>query len=242
MTAVLNDSLNRLRELEERINLHTVFRQQRLRSLGWSQKQPEEQLQITSNSPVEDSSSQLLRNYDEMKEQLLQILQSPETRAFIHLMNRLSMVSRELQKNVILWLSECGEYSEAQRLRQINNSIQNTFYEQCAGGEDDVMDRIHTISRGSELLITELERLADKKRRFVDVHIFNTFYLMRKITLHSLIQSGGSNSYASVQSIVLAAKKLVCSKFCIEIRHPMLRPVHNIEYSPTDSGLGCYYL
>jgi len=54
----------------------------------------------------------------------------------------------------------------------LNSAIQNTFYEQCAGGEDDVMDRIHTILRGSELLINDLERLAEKKRLFIEVKVF----------------------------------------------------------------------
>lgn len=64
-----------------------------------------------------------------------------------------------------------GEYSEAQRLRQLNSAIQNTFYEQCAAGENALMDRIQTISRGTELLITDLERLAEKKRHIVEVKV-----------------------------------------------------------------------
>ena len=48
-----------------------------------------------------------------------------------------------------------GEYTEAQRLRNLSNAIQTTFYEQCAGSNDNdnIMNRIHSISRGQNILI-----------------------------------------------------------------------------------------
>lgn len=45
-----------------------------------------------------------------------------------------------------------GEYIEAQRLRNLSNAVQTTFYEQCAGSNDNdnIMNRIQFISRGKE--------------------------------------------------------------------------------------------
>lgn len=118
LMAILQNTASNLKELEERINLHSVFRQQRIKALGWFQQPPEATIpssqsdQLSNNeskvaSKDDDSKAKsLLREYDEMKEQFLQILQSAETRAYIHLMHRLSFISQNLQQNVVLWLAD----------------------------------------------------------------------------------------------------------------------------------------
>lgn len=49
-----------------------------------------------------------------------------------------------------------GEYTEAQRLRNLSNAIQATFYEQCAGSNDNdnIMNRVQSISRGKDIILT----------------------------------------------------------------------------------------
>lgn len=125
----------------------------------------------------------LLQEYNYMKEQILHIISAAETRAFVHLLYRLAYISRALNQNVVIWhadryikyrVEHCtmlplvyfqvfiahlyfgicrGEYTEAQRLRNLSNAIQSTFYEQCAGSNDNdnIMNRIHSISRGLTL-------------------------------------------------------------------------------------------
>jgi hypothetical protein len=185
--AVLQDTSTRLRHLEEQINLHSIHRQKRLKALGWSQY-------LAKDSPSPNRSLEsgdlraLMKEYEDMKEQFLIILQSAETRAYIHLINRLTVIGRDLQNNVILWLSDryCsslshillglysalygrGEYDEAQRLRAICTCVQNTVFEQCSGGENDILDRVHHLLRDSVLLSLELGRQGDILRRQIEV-------------------------------------------------------------------------
>lgn len=45
----------------------------------------------------------LLREYNDVKEQILQIISAAEARAYVHLIYRLAYVSRALNQNVVLW-------------------------------------------------------------------------------------------------------------------------------------------
>lgn len=49
------------------------------------------------------ATTQLLREYNDVKEQILQIISVAEARAYVHLIYRLAYVSRALNQNVVLW-------------------------------------------------------------------------------------------------------------------------------------------
>ena len=57
------------------------------------------------------ATAKLLQEYNDVKEQILQIISVAEARAYVHLIYRLAYVSRALNQNVVLWHADRWEAS-----------------------------------------------------------------------------------------------------------------------------------
>lgn len=127
--------LAELQRLEEQHFSHASFKERRMAMLGWAWQEAEVSASMRVGAASEigmrgagPSPSQLLRDASELQAQL-QDLVKPSCQANILLLYRLIYIAQDLDA-LMRTLAEDGEYSEAQRIRDLKTAIDRTVSSQ----------------------------------------------------------------------------------------------------------------